>query len=482
MMKISKKKLIKGTKSAVRCIAFLAVLLFLIVRTYDVLSWKDTLGDYLSSVNQLYATEDDMMDVVFTGSSHTYCSISPALLWGENGIAAFNMTTSGQDKDSTYHYLVELLKTQSPKVVCVELYGLTFDQHEVDGNRHRNMMGMPLSENSIALIDEHIEDEKMNIDYKLRWPIVHTRYKELEKYDFVEYDFGQYGRGTDLNYNATFAHYPVESLGYYIADELKESNREWLDKMVQLSKDEGFELVFFMAPSVISYIDQGQVNAAVQYAEERGITIFDFNRKSVELGFDYATDFIDHWHLNGYGAEKLTRFFGDFLKENYDLADHRNEEGYEQWEKSYDRFLQVKDAYDLKQCQTFDVFILQLQKMRNITCVISFEGTYAKNIPSQSIAWMLGLSDEDYQIGGTFIYENGSLTRIMDNSSKEVYIRELSEHDTLKIQNMNLKDNPGSTTEDIMINLEPMGQCVDGVNFVVYDNITNQVIDTRGFY
>ena len=47
---------------------------------------------------------------------------------------------------------------------------------------------------------------------------------------------------------------------------------------------------------------------------------------------------------------------------------------------------------------------------------------------------------------------------------------------------MNLKDNPGSTTEDIMINLEPMGQCVDGVNFVVYDNITNQVIDTRGFY
>jgi len=33
-----------------------------------------------------------------------------------------------------------------------------------------------------------------------------------------------------------------------------------------------------------------------------------------------------------------------------------------------------------------------------------------------------------------------------------------------------------------MINLEPYGMCTDGVNFVVYDNITKQVIDTRGFY
>ena len=155
MKKISKDKLNKALKSIARGVAFLILVVVLVVRTYDVLSWKDTLGDYLSSVEQLYATEDDMMDVVFMGSSHTYCSISPALLWGENGIAAFNMTTSGQDKDSTYHYLIELLKTQSPKVVCVELYGLTFDKHGVEGNQHRNMMGMPLSQNSIALIDEH---------------------------------------------------------------------------------------------------------------------------------------------------------------------------------------------------------------------------------------------------------------------------------------------------------------------------------------
>lgn len=481
MRKKSKKKLFKGIKSALKGIAFSSLLLLLIVRTYEALSWKDTLGDYISSVDQLYATEDNMMDVVFMGSSHTYCSISPALLWGENGIAAFNMTTSGQDKNSTCHYLRELLKTQSPEVVFVEMYGLAFDVHAVEGNVHRNMMGMPLSENSIALIDDYVIDEEMNLNYKLRWPIVHTRYKELEMYDFVTYDFSEYGRGVDFNYVVTPNVYPMEAQAYTEV-ELTDTNRAWLDELYSLSQENNFELVFFVAPAGVTVEQQGQINAASLYAKELGVDFIDFNQFSIEMGIDYLKDFIDNQHLNGYGAEKLTRYFADYMDDNYDLKDHRNEEGYEQWDKSYARFLQVKETHKLKQCGSFDTFILQLKEMENITCVVSFEGGYLKNIPSQPIATMLDMSDEDYQIGGTFLYENGKLTRIMDNESTEVYIKELNEHDTLKIQNMNLKSNPGSNTEDIMINMEPLGVCTDGVNFVVYDNITKQVIDTRGFY
>lgn len=481
MNKKRKKIKIKAVKSAIRCVVFLAVLFALIIKTYDALSWKDTLGDYISSVDQLYATEDDMIDVVFTGSSHTYCSISPALLWGENGISAFNMTTSGQDKNSTCHYLMELLKTQSPEVVCVEMYGLAFDVHAVEGNVHRNMMGMPLSQNSIALIDDYVTDEEMNLNYKLRWPIVHTRYKELEMYDFVTYDFSEYGRGVDFNYIKTPNVYPMEAQAYTEV-ELTDSNKAWLDELYALSQKEGFELVFFVAPAGVTVQQQGQINAASLYAKELGIDFIDFNQFSIAMGIDYLNDFIDAQHLNGYGAEKLTRYMADHVLEKFDLKDHRNEEGYEQWEKSYERFLQVKDIHDLKQCQTFDLFIMQLQKMQNITCIVSFEGSYIKNIPSQPIADMLGMSAEDYSTGGTYLYEYGHLQRIIDNESTEVYIKELSEYDTLKIQNMKLKANPGETTEDIMINMTPLGMCTDGVNFVVYDNITKQVIDTRGFY
>jgi len=476
-------KVLRFLKSAVRGIAFLTLVFFLIVRCYDILSWKDTLGDYLSSTTQLYATEEDRMDVLFMGSSHTYCGVSPAILWNETGIASFNMTTSGQDKNSTTHYLVEALKTQSPKVVFVELWGLTFDQHAVEGNVHRNMMGMPLSENSIALIDDYVTDPTMNTAYKLRWPIIHTRYKEIDKYDFIQYDFSEYGRGVDLNFTPGAAGYPTEGLLNTEPAELYKNNKAWIEELYQLSVDEGFELVFFAAPTIVSYDEQGQINGVAKFAEEHDIDFFDFNRMSEELGFDYSTDFVDNYHLNAYGADKLTRFLGEYLEETYDLEDHRGDEAYKQWDDSYTRHVQVRDTAILKQCYTFEQYIGQLKTMKNITWFVSFEGNYMFSpLQLNFVAWILGLDDKAYQEGGTYMYKDGELIKIMDNSSKEVYIHEVTEYDSFKIQNMNLEDPTASSTYDIMFNMEPVGTLGNGVNFVVYDEFRHEIIDTRGFY
>ena len=65
----------------VKCALFLVVLGLVVSSVYNVLKWKDTNGEYLSSVEQLYATPDGLIDVVFVGSSHCYCGIHPAVLW-----------------------------------------------------------------------------------------------------------------------------------------------------------------------------------------------------------------------------------------------------------------------------------------------------------------------------------------------------------------------------------------------------------------
>lgn len=481
MNKLSKKKFIQGLKSAIKAVAFLSLLFILIVRSYDVLSWKDTMGDYLSSIDMLNTTKEDSIDVVFMGSSHTYCSVAPSVIWNETGIAAFNMTTSGQDKDSTYHYLVELLKTQSPKVVFVELWGLTFDVQMFEGNEHRNMMGMPISTNSLALIDDYVKDEERNMAYKLRWPIVHTRYKELQMYDFVEYDREKDVREADLHYEATFAHHPVESLAVLTPGELSEENREWIESLYELSVAEDFELVFFIAPTVISTAEQGQINAVAQFAQEHELAFFDCNRLAEDIGLDYQADFLDHYHLNGYGATKLSKYFGEILENNYDLNDYRGDKSYKQWDDSYTRYLQVKDTFELKQCQTFDLYIGKLKEMEHLKCIVSFEGSYKKAISPRYIAWMLGISEEDFEKGGTFIIENEKVKHIMDNTSTEVYVEELTEYSTLKIQNMNLADSSATNNQDIMVNMDVVGTYHNGVNFVIYDTFRNEIIDTRGF-
>ena len=52
---------------------------------------------------------------------------------------------------------------------------------------------------------------------------------------------------------------------------------------------------------------------------------------------DFQTDFYDYGgHANAIGAEKYTAFLGKYLSENYEFEDKRGQEGYEDWDESYE--------------------------------------------------------------------------------------------------------------------------------------------------
>lgn len=470
-------------KKAIRCIAFLLILFFVIIRAYDILSWKDTSEAYLSSTKQLYSTEDDLMDVVFLGSSHCYCGISPDVLWGNYGISAFNMTTSGQDKISTYYLLKETLKTQSPDVVCVELWGLTFDEHGVQGNVYRNMLAMELSQNAVDLVKAYVDEEEWK-NYLLRWPIIHTRYKELDKYDFVQMEYSEFGRGLPMTYHIGKSSFPAEEAACEEIGELTDTNREWLDNLYQLSLEEDFELVLFLTPTALDGLEnQMQVNATELYAEENGITFINFNDLVNEIQIDYSRDFIDTTHLNGRGAAKITDYLGTYMDEHFSLIDHRGEDAYYQWEQSYTYYKRTLDANILQESATLDEYIARLKKMDDITYIFSFEGTYDEStLNLKRAAKAFGLTDEQYETGGTFICIDGELEFVMDNKSEEVAIYEMNGADAFKIQNMELVDSAATNLDDIMLNLESVGSAHNGLCIVVYDNVKETVIDKRGYY
>lgn len=469
-------------KKAIRCIAFLILLFLIINRTFDILAWKDTSGNYLSATKQLYSTEDDLIDVIFLGSSHCYCGISPDVLWGEHGYAAFNMATSGQDKISTYHFLKETLKTQSPKVVCVELWGLVFDEHGVQGNVYRNMMAMKTSKNSVALVEAYVEEEQ-RMDYILRWPIVHTRYKELEKYDFVDYEYSVYGRGIPIEYQTGGSMIPSEELACDEIGELTDTNRDWLESLYELSLEEEFELVFFLTPTPLGVENQKQVNATKEFAKERGIHFFDFNRLAEAIQLNYNADFLDATHLNGGGAEKVTKYLGNYFSEKFQLVDHRGEEAYYQWEQSYTYNEHSIKAKQLLESASLDEYIARLKKMDDTTYVFSFEGTYEEStLNLKRAAKSLGLTQEQYEAGGTYICKDGELEFVMDNESEEVAVYELNKYDSFKIQNMELIDEDATALDDIMLNLQPVGSSYSGLNIAVYDNVKEKLIDKRGYY
>ncbi len=464
-------------KKVIRIISFILILVIAVMGTYRILSWKDTSGDYLSSTQQLYATEENLMDVVFLGSSHVYCGINPALLWDEYGISAFDMAVSGQDRDSTFHTLKEVLKTQSPKVVCVDLYGLLYEKQDVLGNVYRNMLSMKTSMNSVELVCDYIDKEE-RMDYILRWPIIHTRYKELTKHDFLQYEPSIYGRGFLPTYEVCESYYPQDALACTESVPLSESGKAWLDGFIQLSEQEDFKLVAFLAPMYLDAGEQKILNGAYEYLTDYGVEILDFNMLSAQIKLDYANDFCDHSHMNRFGADKVTAYFGEYLVNNNQLTDHRGDAAYYLWDENSKWLEHMDYAYDLKKAKDWKEYVNKVAAFdEDMTVILSLDGIYKEStLGLQAVAEAFGIPWDEYEMGGKWIYENGTCVYYMDSTKTGSYMRELSEFNVLWME------NNSSSLDQIQINGEAQGCAYNGLTVVVYDNVTHQVIDKRGFF
>lgn len=228
---------------------FLLLLAFLLCSAYRILAWKDTTGEYLSDTEQLYATGDDLIDLVFVGSSHIYCGVNPAYLWGNAGISAFDLSISGMDKISSEYHLKELFKTQSPQVVCLDLYDLLFDRQPLESNVYRNYLSMRPSVNSVEAVLAYQPENPA--DYITRWPILHTRYKELKAFDFVQNQTSLFGRGFSYQFSFTPQTQDPAALATSSVTELSDQNRNWLDTIIDLCADHGSSLYTVMMPMIV---------------------------------------------------------------------------------------------------------------------------------------------------------------------------------------------------------------------------------------
>lgn len=65
-------------------------------------------------------------------------------------------------------------------------------------------------------------------------------------------------------------------------------------------------------------------NGVNAYAEKTGILYLDLNLSDSELQMDWSRDSKEQGdHLNVYGAIKVSRYLGKYLKSNYNLPDRR---------------------------------------------------------------------------------------------------------------------------------------------------------------
>lgn len=289
-----------------------------------------------SMISQYYNESKDH-EVIFIGDCEVYANFSPMVMYEQEGIKAYIRGSSQQLIWQSYSILEETLKYEIPKVVVFNVNSMRYSEPVSEEYNRLTIDYMKWSKQKVDIINSSMTEEE-NIWYYI-FPILryHSRYDKLTSEDF-EYLLKRKGNtfnGFLVNKNIKPAgDLPVQRK---LAD-YQFSNKcyEYLDKITNLCKKNGIELVLVKAPSLYPYWYEEYDEQIKEYANKNGIDYYNLKNYVEEIGIDYSVDTYDAGlHLNLTGATKLSEFFSNILAEKYQLTDYRGDSLYDQKLKEY---------------------------------------------------------------------------------------------------------------------------------------------------
>lgn len=314
----AKNVLLSGIGMAVSSVVLLAAAQRLLQPKYmsDVVE-GNLVADYYNS------TYDH--DLLFVGDCECYENFSTVELWREYGIPSYIRGSAQQLIWQSYYLLEDALRYETPKVVVFNVLSMKYGTPQNEAYNRMSIEGMRWSKSKSDDIKASMTEEESYLSYVFPILRYHARWSELSSDDF------RYYFGVKPNFFA----------GYYLRADVKAAGNiptgtpltdynfadtcwEYLEKMRILCGEKGIQLVLVKAPSLYPFW-YDEWNAQIEeYAAEHGLTYINFLSKDVmgETGIDFQTDTYDGGlHLNVFGAEKLSHWFGRYLIENCGLTD-----------------------------------------------------------------------------------------------------------------------------------------------------------------
>ena len=324
----------KKIKKLIQLTSFVLLTVLCVSGVMSILLPKNYTGAWMSPVptfRGFYDLEENTVDVLFLGSSHSYSSFCPQVLYDEYGLTSYNLGMGNQNIVLNYFWLKEALKTQKPKVVVLESVYAFF--HEpitvdfMDSANQKSLNYMHWFPNRLGAIRALCEIDPEGYSYGSFVPLFryHDRWKELHEEDFsldsIEKRAGRMGFSVAFRYyggDTDFEPFDISptddaaSLGVE-PEEMEPCMREYLDKIRELCEKEEIRLVLTVSPNSESTI--AQYLSLREYADEYGLEYYDFDLASefAAMNYDFPKDNADEEHPSFWGAQKVTRRMGEYL-------------------------------------------------------------------------------------------------------------------------------------------------------------------------
>lgn len=292
-----------------------------------------TLSPEGSLTEEYYASvADTRHDVLFIGDCEVYESFVPAVLWQEYGISSYVRGGAQQLVWHSYYLLEDALRFETPEVVVFNVLALKYGEPQREAYNRLALDGMEWSQVKVDAIRASMTEEEDFLTYLLPFFRYHGRFAELSREDFT-YAFAAKPTVSDSGYlmqTAVVPHDPSTDLepSPLVDPTLPATAMAYLDRMVELCRKNGIELILVKAPTNswhYHWYDEWDAQITA-YAAEHSLAYYNLIDDADDMGLDMATDTYDGGvHLNVYGAEKLTRYFGAILSETHSAPDRRDD-------------------------------------------------------------------------------------------------------------------------------------------------------------
>lgn len=286
-----------------------------------------------------YYDETGNNDVIFIGDCEVYENFSPITLYEQYGITSYIRGSAQQLIWQSYYLMEETFEYETPDIMVFNVLSMKYDTPESTGKADQreayNRMhidGMKWSMSKWNTIKASMTEEEKEKDsyWSYAFPILryHDRWSQLTlddfKYIFSRDTVSDNGYLMQVNVKPLTSEHVEKPLADY---SFSETCWEYLDAMRELCEKNGTEFVLIKAPSLSPVWWDEWDSQIEEYAKKYDLLYINFLDYQEEIGIDWNTDTYDTGlHLNVYGAEKLSSYFGKILTENYELEDHRNDE------------------------------------------------------------------------------------------------------------------------------------------------------------
>ena len=478
-------------KKIIKLTAFVFILSLVVNAVTGILVPKNYTGEWASPVNTysgFYELEKNTADVLFLGSSHAYSCFCPQVLYDDYGITSYNLGMGNQNLILNYYWLREALKTQAPKAVVLEcIFMFPRENNPVNAPEsalQKSLSYMKWSGNRIGAIRAICsEDPDQKICSYIPLVRFHDRWKELHEEDFNGNNIarlnGLKGYSAEFRDYSGYEDYKPYKSGDSGSEEFLPVMKKYLDKITELCKKEGMDLVLTLTPSAGATAERH--NSLQKYADEQGVYFYDFNIEETvsEMKYDFSCDNSDIEHANVWGAKKVTDKMGEFLVDTLGMEAHEDI----QWSSTEEYYENKLSDAELPHTDNICEYLEKIKSER-YTVFISAMDDASADMDDEIVNAMenLGLKTDlrgHFRESYIAVIEGGKVITEQCSSDKIVY--EGSARGGKTLYEITSAGNEAGSISSISVAGQELSQNRRGLNIVVIDNESCGVIDSVCF-